>query len=113
MTVDEAIAIFSSYSPDEKKLFLAQLMYALTIIARAETYEAGGEGLTDAPRARRINEIQHTVSASLWALLRNDPKRYPDDVLMKIIMEQPADPALGSLLGETFARLAAQRLTAA
>jgi hypothetical protein len=112
MTADEATAVFSSYSHGEKAEFIAQLIYELTLVAR-EGYEAGGDGLSDPPRARRVNELQHRLSAFLRALLREDPQRYPDEVLVRIVLEQTDDAALGRQLGETFARLAAQRLTAA
>ena len=112
MTVEEAIAVFSSYSRGERAEFLARLMYELTLVAR-ESYEAGGDGLDDQGRVRRVNELQHRVSAFLSAFLRDDAGRYPDEVLVRVILEQPDDPALGQQLGETFARLAAQRLTAA
>ncbi|MCA1592313.1 MAG: hypothetical protein LC754_06620 [Acidobacteria bacterium] len=112
MTVNEAIAAFSSYSAEEKKEFLAQLTYELTVLARG-CYEAGQDGLNDPQRMRRINEVQHRVSAFLWALLRDDPLRFPDELLVRLIMEQPGDTALEQQLSTAFARLAAQRLTAA
>jgi hypothetical protein len=112
MTADEAIAVFVSYSPDEKAKFLAQLMYELTLVAR-ESYEAGGDGLSDPSRVRRINELQHRTSAFLSALLHHHTERYPDDVLVRIVLDQMDDPALGQQLSKTFARLASKRLTAA
>ena len=112
MSVDEAIAIFSSYSLQEKKEFLTHLLYELTIIAR-DSYEAGQDGLTNPRRVRRINEVQHSVSAFLWALLRHDARRYPDDILVKIVLEHPEDGAFERQLGEAFARLTTQRLTIA
>jgi hypothetical protein len=112
MTTDEAITVFSSFSPGEKKEFLAQLMYELTVIMRGEAYEFGGDGLTDARRARLINEVQHRVSAFLWALLRDDTRRYPDDVFVKLILGWGEDESFHRLLEETFARLAAKRPTA-
>ncbi len=112
MTVDEAISVFSSYSAEEKKEFIAQLSYELTVVARG-CYEEGGDGLTDPHRLRRINEVQHRVSAFLWALLRGDPNRYPDDALLRIVLEQPGDELLRRELGKTFARMTARRLTAA
>ncbi|MBA3239732.1 MAG: hypothetical protein H0T60_00710 [Acidobacteria bacterium] len=111
MTPDNAINIFASYSHAEKKEFLAQLMYELTLITR-DSYEVGQDGLTNSRRVRRVNEVQHRVSAFLWALLRNDPQRFPDDVFIKIVLEHADDEMLGRQLGEAFARLAAQRLTA-
>ena len=112
MTVDEAISAFSSYSAEEKKEFLAQLSYELTVVARG-CYEVGAEGLTDPQRLRRINEVQHRVNALLWALLRDDPKRYPDEDLIRIVLEQPDDEVLGRELSEVFTRMTARRLTAA
>jgi hypothetical protein len=112
MTVDEAISAFSSYSAEEKKEFLAQLAYELTVVARG-CYEVGGEGLIEPQRLRRVNEVQHRINAFLWALLRDDPRRYPDDVLIRIVLEQPDDEVLGRELRETFARMTTRRLTAA
>ena len=112
MTADEATPVFSAYSHDEKKEFLAQLMYELTLVAR-ESYKAGGEGLSEPQRVKRVNEVQHRVSAFLLALLRDEPQRYPDDVLVRIILEQPDDAVLGQQLSEAFARLTAQRLATA
>ena len=112
MTVDEAIAIFSSCSPGEKAEFLAGLMHDLTVLAR-EGYEVGGDGLADPKRARRVNEIQHQVSAFLWALLRGDPRRYSDDALVRIILEGHGDDRLARQLGESFVRLAGRHTTVA
>ena len=112
MTVDDAIAIFSSYSLKEKEEFLAHLMHELTIVAR-DSYEVGQDGLTNLRRVRRINEVQHSVSAFLWALLRNDSKHYHDDILVKIVLEHPEDNAFEGQLCEAFARLTTQRLTVA
>lgn len=112
MTTEEAIAVFSSYSPAEKQDFLAQLMHELTIIAR-DSYEVGRDGLTNPHRVRLVNEIQHRISAFLLALLRDDPQRYPDESLIRIILEQPADEILRWQLSEGFSRVAARRLTAA
>ena len=109
MTVEEAITVFSSYSVEEKEQFLAHLMYELTILAR-ESYEVGRDGLTDPQRVRLLNEVQHRVSAFLWALLRNDSQRYPDDVFVRIILGFPDDSVLGRQLYESFARLANHRV---
>lgn len=108
MTTDEAIAVFSSYSLGEKREFLAQLMYELTVVAR-DDYAPGEAGLTDPERVRRINEVQHRLSAFLLKLLRNDPQRYPDDVLVRIVLEQAGDDVLGQNMLAAFAN--AHRLT--
>lgn len=87
-------------------------MYELTLVAR-DSYEVGGDGLTNPQRVRRINEVQHRVGAYLVALTRDNPNRYPDDVIVRIILEHRPDEALGQQLTEVFTRLTAQRLTAA
>ena len=109
MSVDEAITAFSSFSPPEKGEFLARLSHELTIVAR-DSYEAEGEGFTNPQRVRRINEVQHRVSGFLNALLRDDPRRYPDETLVRIVLEQPDDPVLERQLREAFARLASHHV---
>ena len=108
MTVDEAIATFSSYSLAEKEEFIAQFIHELTIVGRG-TYEVGADGLTAPQRLRRLNEVQHRLSAYLWALLRNDERRFPDDVLLRIVLEQSDDSELEQQLRATFARVATWR----
>jgi hypothetical protein len=110
MTVDKDIAVFLSYSSEEKEEFLAALMYELTLIAR-DSYEAGQDGLTNPQRVRHINEVQHRLSAFLWALLRNDTQRFPDDVLVRMILERQGDDGLQKELAEAFARLTTRRVT--
>ena len=112
MTVDEAIDVLSAYPLKEKEEFLAQLIHELTIIAR-DSYEVGHDGQTNPQRVRRINEVQHRISDFLCALLGNNPHRYPDDVLIRIILEHPDDSDLERQLGEAFTRLANQRLSVA
>jgi hypothetical protein len=104
MTVHQAIETFSSYSIQEKTAFLARLAHELTILAR-DAYDVGQDGLTDPPRLRRINEVQHRVTSFLLALIKNDPKRYPDDVLVRIILEHPEDADFQRQLQEAFDRL--------
>jgi hypothetical protein len=108
MTNDEAIAVFSSCPRREQEDFVAQLIYELTVVGRA-TYEVEQDGLSEPTRLRRLNEVQHRLSAFLWALLRNDERRYPDDVLLRIVLEQPDDPELEQQLRAAFARVAAWR----
>ena len=57
-------------------------MHELTVIAR-DSYEVGEDGLTNPQRVRRINEVQHCTSGFLYALLRNNSQRYPDNVLVE------------------------------
>jgi hypothetical protein len=112
MNVHQAIATFASYSPQAQTDFLVRLAHALTILAR-DTYDVGREGLTHPARLRLLNEVEHRVTGFLLALMKNDPQRYPDDVLVRIILEHPEDVDLQRQLQETFGRLTAQTEAAA
>jgi hypothetical protein len=104
MNVCNAIDTFRHYSPQEKIDFLVQLAHALTILAR-DTYEVGGEGLTQPSRLRRMNEVQHRILGFLIALRTQGAKRYPDDVLVRVILEHADDLALQQQLQEAFGHL--------
>jgi len=110
MKVRDAIEIFCNYSSQEKVDFLAQFAHALTILGR-DAYEAGGNGLTSPSRLRLINEVEHRVTGFLISLLKNDPKRYPDEILVKIMLEYPDDLDLQQQLHQTFEQLAGQLAT--
>ena len=112
MKIDEIITIFSAYSLQEKEEFLAHLSYELTIVMR-DSYEVGVDSLANPQRARRINEVQHRVSALLWASLRHDLQTFPDEFLVRLVMEHPDDSVLERQLSEAFTRLVSQHLTIA
>jgi hypothetical protein len=103
MNTPDAVASFPALGPDGKACFLALLAHELTIIAR-DTYEVEGDGLTSPNRMRAINEVQHRLMGVLVALLRGDPSRYPDGVLVRIVLEHPEDAVLQRQLREAFAR---------
>ena len=101
--VPDAIASFSALNTEEQARFLARFAHDLTVAAR-DAYEAGGYGLTDPARVRAINEVQHRVTGHLSALLGDDPKRYPDDVVVGIFLEEREDAVLEWQLSEVFDR---------
>jgi hypothetical protein len=105
--VHQALDRFCKYTAHEKIDFLVQFAHALTILAR-DTYAVGEDGLTNPSRLRIINEIQHRVTGCLMALCKNDSKRYPDDVLVRILLEHPEDLDLQHQLQETCRRLMGQ-----
>ena len=107
MDVCQAIDTFSNYSPQEKIDFLIQLTHTLTILAR-DTYEVGGEGLTQPSRLRRMNEVQHWVTSCLVALLKQDAKRYPDSIFVRLILEHPEDLVFQQQVQEAFGQLMTQ-----
>ena len=108
--VHRAMETFRKYSPQEKNDFLVQFAHALTILAR-HTYAVAEDGLTNPSRLRIMNEIQHRVTGFLMALRKQDAKRYPDDVLVRIILEHPEDIDLQRQLQETCDRLMEQMAT--
>jgi DNA-binding transcriptional LysR family regulator len=107
MTVHQTIEIFRNYSPQEKIDFLVHLAHALTILAR-DTYEVRGEGLTQPSRLRRITEIQHRVLSTIIALMKHEAKRYPDEVLVQLVLEHPEDPDLQQQLQGAVSHLTTQ-----
>ena len=107
MTVHQAIDIFHRYSPQDKIDFLVHFAHALTILAR-DTYEVGGEGLTQPSRLRRITEVQHRVLGGVIALIKQEAKRYPDDVLVRLLLEHPEDRDLQQQLQAAFSHLITQ-----
>ena len=101
MTVRQAIETFRHYAPREKIAFLVQLTHTFTIIAR-DTYEVGGEGLTQPARLRRLTEMQHRVLGVVIALMKQETKRYPDEVLIRLILEHPDDLDLQQQVQQAF-----------
>ena len=70
--------------------------------------KSGGEGLTQPSRLRRIIEVQHRVLGGLIALMKQEARHYPDDVLMWLLLEHPEDRDLHQQLQEVFRHLTAQ-----
>jgi len=103
MTIPEAIASFSGLDHDGKADFLALLAHELTIAAR-DTYEVGGNSLTDPARMRSINEIQHRLLGFLASLLNGDRERYSDEMLVRWALEHPEDSVLQQQLSWAFDR---------
>jgi hypothetical protein len=98
--------------PEREKIeALIHLSHELTILAR-DTYEPGSTRLSHPSRLRAINEVQHRISGHLLALLRNDPGRYPDEVLAQIILGHDDDPELQRQIGYAFSRATAPQVAA-
>lgn len=95
-------AAFSALTEQQQALVLASYAFELTILAR-DGYEAGTEKLSDPQLVRRINEVQHRVTIAVVSRLKNDKSRYPDDVLMDIIVGSGADK-LSAHLRSSFLR---------
>lgn len=102
-----AQAEFLGLPREEQIETLIRLCHELTIVAR-DTYEVGGSGLVHPARLRRINEVQHRICGQILALLRNDPHRYPNVVLMGMISEHDDDPELQRQFQRAFSRTMTQ-----
>lgn len=90
MKIEDAITFFSSLSVEEQKEFLARLSHELTILGR-DSYEIGTNNFTNPSQMRLINEIQHRIALHLLGLLKRELGNYPDDILVKMIIEHPED----------------------
>jgi len=106
-----AQAAFLGLAREEQIEALAWLSTELTIIAR-DSYEVGTMGLVHPARLRRINELQHRLSGHLLKLLRNDPGRYADEVLTRIILEHEDDPELQRQIQRAFSHVLTQQTLA-
>lgn len=107
----DLVETFTNCSNEEKVDFLLRFAHELTIIAR-DTYETGLDGLTSPSRLRSINEIQHRILGFVIALMQDNPNRYPDAVLLGVILNHPEDTELQRQLQETFERTSPQDITA-
>ena len=101
------VQAFINCSCAEKVSLLLRLAHELTIIAR-DTYDRESEGLTNPVRMRQINEVQHRVLSFLIALGENNLNRYPDDILVGIIVDHPEDIELQHQLQWAFSRIMSQ-----
>lgn len=105
MKVEEAIEIFSNLTADEQKSFLAYLSHYLTVAAR-DAYEPETENITNQPKMRWINEVQHRISYHLLALLENNSERYPDDILIRMILEHSGSKNFEAEIKRAFEQVA-------
>jgi hypothetical protein len=104
MKTMDPVQSFSQMTKDDKTRFLCRLAFELTIVAR-DTYIPQTEELSHPAQLRAINELQHRILGYLNALSFDDTKRYPDDVLVAIIMEAGKDEEQRRRVRDTFDRL--------
>lgn len=86
MDTPTAISLFSASGKDLQLRLLAKFGHNLTIEAR-DTYVPQADRLHTPARLRAINEIQHRVLGHIYSLLSNSDQRYPDDVMVQIMLE--------------------------
>ncbi len=110
MTVQQAQKAYAALPPGGQARFLATLAHDLTIWARDAYPQLLPDTTLVVERLRVINELQHRVTAHLAHLLEEDPRRYPDDVLVAILFDFAGPAACESRLAETFQELHAAYL---
>ena len=71
---------------DTRWRWFARLLYELTMLARG-TYTAGGLGLDDPERMRRLNELVHRIASQQRENIEGIAGR-PDDVFLKLVGEE-------------------------
>jgi hypothetical protein len=81
---------FGGLSTDAKRRVLAETIHNLTVCAREGYVEADGVA-----RLRRINEIQHVLTAQLRELVSGAADAYPLDALVTVIAEIAGNDPLG------------------
>lgn len=99
MTTSEIRKSFYSLSDSEKVHVLLSLAARLTVFAR-DTYVPGTEEIAEPARLRRLNELQHRLLFHMLALTEGRTKRYPDEVVLSMVLEDyPHDwPELGAFV---------------
>ena len=103
MDSENVSSLFSSLSPMYQMLFLVKFGHELTILAR-EYYPPDASIAVSTDRLRLINEVQHRALSHLSALLANDADRYPDKVLVDILLDQQDDAQLRAGVRKAFER---------
>jgi hypothetical protein len=86
MTLDEIVVAYAALPTDRQIRLLAEYASRLTVIARG-TYVPGTEDIADPRRLRMLNEVQHRVTGHLCKLLAHDAGRYPDDVIVRTMID--------------------------
>ena len=91
MNREESLRRYVSLSSEIQLRALATFGHNLTIAAR-DTYELQAPGVRAPQWLRDINEIQHRVFGHMLALHSGEnASRYPDDVLLSILLEHGDD----------------------
>lgn len=73
--------------PGQQIRVLALFGHSMTIAGR-ETYEVQSSAVRAPERLRAVNEIQHLVLSQIAALANADDRRYDDESLIAIVLDQ-------------------------
>jgi hypothetical protein len=93
-TLESLIGGYSQLPEEKQVLALCYVAFALTVKSR-EAYPEAWANEAEAPTQaqslkilRTSNELQHQLSQHIGHLLRHDVNRYPDDVIVRILLEK-------------------------
>ncbi len=101
MRVVDPAQMFSRLSTNDKIRFLSRFGWELTVVSR-DADEPRTEESTFPSRLRAINEIQHRILSHLYSLASDCSERYPEDVLIAILLEAGEDPVLNEKVQRAF-----------
>jgi hypothetical protein len=87
MTKLELLQIYTGLDSSAKARFLVALSHQLTIRMR-ENYDESIDSDKQIKRLMGANELQHHLSSETRHLLEEDTKRYPDEILLNILLEK-------------------------
>jgi len=91
LTISEETAWVDGLSLEFQLRFLARLSFELTIVGRS-SYEAGTDDLEHPQQLRKVNEIQHRVTACLSQLLDGTcPDGFVGSVAARVLTNQNSD----------------------
>jgi FPC/CPF motif-containing protein YcgG len=87
MTIQEVLDTYVPLNDQAKVVFLTRVSHALTISMRG-VYDSTEDPHQLIERFKGSNELQHQLSSQLRHLHQEDPRRYPDDVFINILVEK-------------------------
>ena len=90
-TIEAETEWVDSLALGDKLCFLARLSFEITIAGR-HSYEAGTDELSNPRQLRRVNEVQHRVSACLSQLLNDTcPDGFVPSIAKWVLAEPDAE----------------------
>ena len=101
MTKSELLRMYTALNSFAKARFLAILSHYLTIYMRGD-YDESVDCTRRVKRPMGANELQHHISSELGHHLDEDADRYPDEVLLNILLEKAHYYEISSELQQAF-----------
>lgn len=101
MPHDELVRRYQRLPVGGQLRVLAGFGHDLTIAAR-DTYDVQAPGVRAPERLRAINELQHQILGHIVALMNAEASRYPDDVLLAIVLEDDDDEGWRAQVRQAF-----------